>query len=100
MKKDDGRDPLFRTRPGSVIIKENWKLHHYFEDDGLELYNLDLDDSEAKNLSTVNKEITKELFNELEKWRKIKEAPVPVKKNPNYNQKYVDSILLKKGIFN
>jgi len=100
IRKDDGRDPLFRTRPGSVIINENWKLHHYFEDDGLELYNLDLDDSEAKNLSTVNKKKTKELFNELEKWRKIKKAPVPAKKNPNYNQKYVDSILLKKGIFN
>ena len=48
----------------------------------------------------VIKEKTKELYNELEKWRKIKEAPVPVKKNPNYNQKYVDSILLKKGVFN
>ena len=30
--KDDARDTLFRTRPGSVIRYQNWKLHHYFED--------------------------------------------------------------------
>ena len=24
-RRDDGRDPLFRTRPGSVIRKGNWK---------------------------------------------------------------------------
>ena len=31
VQEDNGTDPLFRTRPGSVIIKDKWKLHHYFE---------------------------------------------------------------------
>ena len=30
-KKDSqNRDPLFRTRPGSVVRLGNWKLHYYF----------------------------------------------------------------------
>ncbi|MFL2639477.1 MAG: sulfatase [Flavobacteriaceae bacterium] len=99
MKKDDGRDPLFRTRPGSVIIKENWKLHHYFEDNALELYNLDLDVSESKDLSKENLDKTKELFDDLEKWRKLKDAPIPNQKNTSYSQKYVDSLILKNGNF-
>lgn len=41
--KDDGRDSLFRTRPGSTILLEGWKLHWYYEDQGIELYYL-LDD--------------------------------------------------------
>ena len=53
---DSGSDPLFRTRPGSVIIKDNWKLHHYYEDNNFELYNLENDISESKNLININKE--------------------------------------------
>ena len=90
--KDDGTDPLFRTRPGSVLIKNNWKLHHYFEDNKIELYDIEEDVSESKNLSEINKEKTKELFDDLEKWRKENNAPIPSMKNPNYNQKFVDSL--------
>ena len=92
-QEDDGRDPLFRTRPGSVIIKDNWKLHHYFEDNELELYNIKKDVSESENLSEKNKEKTEELFNDLKKWRKDENAPIPSKKNSKYNQKFVDSLL-------
>ena len=49
--KDDARDSLFRTRPGSVIRKGNWKLHEYFEDNSLELYQLNNDLGERKNLT-------------------------------------------------
>ena len=90
--KDDGTDPLFRTRPGSVLIKNNWKLHHYFEDNKIELYDIEEDVSESKNLSEINIEKTKELFDDLEKWRKENNAPIPSMKNPNYNQKFVDSL--------
>ena len=34
------RDPLFRTRPCSVIRMGRFKLHEYFEDGALELYDL------------------------------------------------------------
>lgn len=94
VQKDDGKDPLFRTRPGSVIIKGDWKLHHYFEDNELELYNLSNDMSESKNLSKINKEIATRLYNDLDVWRTSNNAPIPSEKNPKYNQKFVDSLII------
>lgn len=65
---DDGRGPLFRTRPGSVILYRNWKLHHYFEDDGLELYNLEKVLGKRKNLATSHSKKVQELYNLLDSW--------------------------------
>jgi arylsulfatase A-like enzyme len=94
VQKDNGFDPIFRTRPGSVIIKGNWKLHHYFEDNNLELYNLKNDISESNDLSKVNTEKTLELFIDLKIWRDNRKAPVPNKLNPDYDKKFVDSLLV------
>ena len=91
--KDNGTDPLFRTKPGSVIIKNDWKLHHYFENNSIELYNLIEDVSESKNLSEENKEKKNELYEELNKWRKLNNAPIPYKINPDYDPIFVDSLL-------
>ena len=90
---DSGTDPLFRTRPGTVIIKDNWKLHHYYEDNKFELYNLEKDISESKNLVEINKEKKTELLMDLNNWRKAKNAPIPSKLNPYYDQKYADSLM-------
>ncbi len=84
-KKDDASDPLFRTRPGSVIISGNWKLHEYFEDGRLELYNLKDDIGERKNLVETNPLKTKELYNKLKAWRKKTQAPVPKTLNESYD---------------
>ncbi|SFU13136.1 Arylsulfatase A [Algoriphagus locisalis] len=84
-KEDDSRDPLFRTRPGSVIRSGDWKLHQYFEDGGLELYNLKDDPSEGNNLATSNPEKAQELLRKLEKWRAENGAPIPSTKNPDYD---------------
>ena len=91
--KDNGTDPLFRTRPGTVIIKDNWKLHHYYEDNNFELYDLDKDLSESTNLAEINIEKKNELLIDLNNWRKGTNAPIPSALNPNYNQKYVDSLM-------
>ena len=93
VESDSGTDPLFRTRPGSVIIKDNWKLHHYYENNKFELYNLDKDISESTNLADINKNKKNELLVDLDNWRKAKNAPIPSKLNPYYNQKYVDSLM-------
>jgi arylsulfatase A-like enzyme len=94
VQKDNGYDPIFRTRPGSVIIKDHWKLHHYFEDNNLELYNLKDDVSESNDLSQENKEKALDLFNELKKWRERRKAPIPNNLNSDYNKKFEDSLLL------
>lgn len=86
--KDEGRDPLFRTRPGSTILYKNWKLHHYFEDDALELYNLEKDLGEKNNIAASNPKKAQELYRLLEHWRNELQAPIPSKLNPEYDPNY------------
>lgn len=83
--QDDGRDDLFRTRPGSVIRLGNWKLHHYFEDDGLELYDLQNDPGERINLADAKPEIAKKLYEKLDNWRKATSAAIPFELNPDFD---------------
>ncbi|MCG8448283.1 MAG: sulfatase-like hydrolase/transferase, partial [Pirellulales bacterium] len=83
--RTETRDFRFRTRPGSVIRYGQWKLHHYFEDGGLELYDLDADPGEQNNLARENSEKTEQLLEMLENWRKETRAPVPTKLNPKYS---------------
>lgn len=81
------QDAVFRTRPVSVVRYGEWKLLQYFENSDLELYNLNNDIGEKKNLVSENPQKTKELLNVLEKWRKETNAPVPVQLNPGYISK-------------
>ena len=82
--KDDGRDPLFRTRPGSVVRQGKWKLHEYFEDGGLELYNLEEDIGERNNLAEEMPDKTQEMYQLLNDWRARTNAPVPTEPNPAF----------------
>jgi arylsulfatase A-like enzyme len=86
---DDGRDDLFRTRPGSVIRLGNWKLHHYFEDDSLELYDLNNDPGERINLANSKPDLVKKLYEKLENWRKETSAVIPTELNPAYDEAFV-----------
>ena len=79
------RDPLFRSRPCSIIRKGDWKLHEYFEDGGIELYNLADDIGERENLVDKQPRKAQELLDELKQWRQDIEAPVPTKLNPEYD---------------
>ena len=81
---------MFRTRPGSVIISGKWKLHHYFEDDCTELYNLETDIGESDDLSDKEPEITIELKQKLNIWRLNNSAFIPNKKNLLYDPNYID----------
>lgn len=81
---DDARDTLFRTRPGSTLLKGKWKLHHYFEDDEYELYDLSVDPGERNNLVQSKEDISRELVKELNNWRNSTGASVPMEPNPDY----------------
>lgn len=84
-KGDDSHDPLFRTRPGSALRQEKWKLHEYFEDGRLELYDLESDPGERTNIAASRPEKAVELHQLLRRWREELNAPVPTEKNPGYN---------------
>ncbi|MCO8121628.1 sulfatase [Stieleria sp. TO1_6] len=85
-RMDQQRDPLFRSRPCSIVRSGKWKLHEYFEDGGLELYDLDADPGESTNLATSNQAQTKRLHQQLIDWRQATSAPVPSQPNPNYDK--------------
>lgn len=81
---NETRDALFRTRPGSVIRKGDWKLHYYFENNDMELFNLSNDIEERENLAEVNPEKADELLKLLKEWWNETNAPIPNDKNPEY----------------
>ncbi len=82
------RDPVFRTRPGSVMRIGDWKLHEYFEDNGIELYDLKNDIGETQNLSQKHPVLVRELHSKLLAWRNKVGAPVPSIHNPDYDPGY------------
>ncbi len=84
VKNNENRDPLFRTRPGSVVRVGDWKLHYYFENNELELYNLASDIGEKNNIAEQNKEKTAELLLLLKNWWKETNAPIPTQLNPEF----------------
>ncbi|MEL0004265.1 MAG: hypothetical protein VW643_00565, partial [Opitutales bacterium] len=83
-EEDQSRDAKFRTRPGSVIRKGKWKLHEYFEDGALLLFDLEKDPGETTNLAQSNPKKLKQLKENLYAWRNRVKAPVPTKRNPKY----------------
>jgi len=91
------RDSKFRTRPAGVVRKGKWKLMQFFEEwvlDGgrgaidtnnaIELYDLENDISETKNLANTNKTKRDELLDLLIDWQKSVDAPIPSQPNPDY----------------
>lgn len=82
---NEQRDPLFRSRPCSIIRSGEWKLHQYFEDGGLELYNLREDIGETTNLARTNPRQAADLQARLERWRTLTKAPVPATPNPAFD---------------
>ncbi|QZT37573.1 sulfatase [Halosquirtibacter xylanolyticus] len=84
-KIDQARDVLFRTRPGTVVRYGNWKLHYYYEDNKMELYNLISDIGERNNLKDKYPEKCHELYEMIKTWRENLHAPVPITLNPEYN---------------
>ena len=83
-----GRDVLFRTRPGSVIRFGDWKLHWYFEDNALELYNLSTDIGEEHNLAETHPEKAQELLQMLKSWIEETGAPVPTEINSEFDPEF------------
>ncbi|MBN3581406.1 sulfatase [Algoriphagus aestuarii] len=78
------RDSLFRTRPGSAMRLGNWKLHYYFENNEVELFDLENDLSEKHDLSTQLPEKTQELLNQMKAWWSSTSAPIPQTLNPAF----------------
>ena len=75
----------WRTTPAGAVRSGDWKLIEFFEDGKIELYNLKDDIGEINDLAKAKPEKAKELHTMLIEWRKAINAPVPTKKNPEYD---------------
>jgi arylsulfatase A-like enzyme len=72
--------------PGSVIRSGDYKLIEFYEDNRLELYDINKDIGEQNNLVEQMPEKAKELQNYLHKWLKNVKAKIPTP-NPAFKEK-------------
>ena len=98
---DEQQDPLFRSRPCGVIRQGKWKLIQYFETGENELYDLQSDIGESKNLATNNPEQLNRLLGDLKAWQSKTQAPIPTELNPKFDAEVekaaIEDFLKEKG---
>ncbi len=82
---DEQRDRFFRSRPCSIVRKGDWKLHYYYEDAAIELYNLKEDIGETTNLLKAKPQKARELYDLLKDWLTETKADLPSELNPEYD---------------
>ncbi|MDF1861072.1 MAG: sulfatase-like hydrolase/transferase, partial [Verrucomicrobiales bacterium] len=71
--------------PSAIMMTNEWKLIHYFEDGRTELYDVNSDIGEQNDVSKENPNIVSEMVGELKKWQKEVGANSP-SQNASYNQ--------------
>ncbi|MHC4942106.1 MAG: sulfatase [Planctomycetota bacterium] len=85
LERSKGVKGPWRTTPAGAVRKGAYKLIEFFEDGRLELYDLEEDRGETRDLSGTLPDKTRELHRLLEAWRADLGAPVPGEKNPDYD---------------
>ncbi|MBI1301537.1 MAG: sulfatase-like hydrolase/transferase [Alphaproteobacteria bacterium] len=78
--------PNWRAVPSTTVIRGRWKLIRYYEYESVELFDLESDIGERKDVSGDNPEIVKELLQEIEDWVNTTQAPIPNIPNPKFIQ--------------
>ncbi len=89
------RDTLFwhyphyypRMTPGSAVRSGDWKLIHSYEDDSVELFNLEHDPSETTDVSSLHPDQVRELHVRLDTWRRNVGANEPIVNRDSATQK-------------
>jgi arylsulfatase A-like enzyme len=75
--------------PAGAVRQDNWKLIEFFEDGRLELYNLQEDIGERKNLILREPDRARKMHEMLQNWRESVNAQMPIK-NPHYDAATAD----------
>ncbi|HJN07070.1 MAG TPA: sulfatase [Pirellulaceae bacterium] len=71
--------------PSAIIIRDNWKLIHYYEDQRRELYHLSEDIGEQRDLAGKFPDKVAELGKRLQVWLTETEAKMPIP-NPGFSE--------------
>ncbi len=83
-KGDKRNTDAFRTRPTSVVRSGDFKLHEFYEDGHVELYNIRKDIGETQDLAKTETAKLKELKAKLDAWKQKVKAPIPTELNPEF----------------
>ena len=78
----NGKTYSWRGFPSTSLVRGQWKLIEFHEDDSVGLYNLKDDPGETRNLAKEMPERAAKLRAELDAWQKKTKAPVPKLPNP------------------
>ena len=79
-----GGDP-WRTTPAGALRRGRYKLLEFFEDGRRELYDLESDPGETRDLGAERPELLQSLQAELDSWRARTGAVVPRERNPRFS---------------
>ena len=77
-------DGLWRLTPCTAMRQGDWKLVAYYEDDRVELYNLQDDVSERRDLSDKMPERAAAMREAMDAWRTRMGVPTTLPRNPEY----------------
>jgi arylsulfatase A-like enzyme len=69
--------------PGGAVRDGRWKLIEWYESGDIELYDLEVDPSETKNLATERADVAEKLLTSLNEWRRDVGGKMP-KANPRF----------------
>ena len=78
----NGKTYSWRGFPSTSLLRGQWKLIEFHEDDSIGLYNLRKDPGETNNLAMELPERAAKLRAELDAWQKRTKAPIPRLPNP------------------
>lgn len=91
------RDRFFRMRPLTAVRSGKWKLLEYYETPGdCELFDLENDIGETKDLSAKKPAVVKKLRAQIARWLKHTNAPLPTKPNPKYDAEFARKKMSRK----
>lgn len=85
LQRDASTQGPWRTTPASAVRRGRYKLIHFFEGDRWELYDLESDVSESRDLSSAEPAVLAELRNTLEAWWADTDAFRPSEANPEFD---------------
>jgi arylsulfatase A-like enzyme len=70
----------FASAPVAAMREGRWKLIEFFEDEHLELYDLENDPGEGRDLSSANPARRDDLYAKMRGWRESLNAPIPARR--------------------
>ena len=77
-----GKTYSWRGFPSTSMVRGDWKLIEFHEDNTVGLYNLKDDPGEQRNMASMETERLAKMRKAMDEWQAATGAPIPAEKNP------------------